>query len=361
MNASVAIITGVTGQDGYYLTNLLLDKGYIVFGLARRHSSGPNLGHLFSTINHPGFRIHYGDITDAASVRACLAAAAQAAQAAQMVQAARIEIYNLAAQSHVKHSFDMPEYTLEVNGAGTLHLLEAIRTSPWKDRIRFYQASTSELYGKAVEVPQTERTPFYPRSPYAIAKLYAFWMTKHYREAYGLYAVNGILFNHESPLRGEEFVTRKITKAVASIAAGKRTTLVLGNLDVKKDWGHAKDYVEVMWRMLQDGATGPRDWVVATGEAHTVREFVEAAFAHVGIRVAWSGHGPDEKGHDVATGQLLVAVDPVFFRPTETETTVGDASDAHRLLGWHPTYTFEALVRDMMEADLREQASPTPA
>lgn len=349
MTEKVAIITGITGQDGYYLTKLLLEKGYSVFGLIRRSSTNNNTWRLESFLGNPALHIHYGDITDASSIRTMLSAAAA-------LNPERIEFYNLAAQSHVQRSFEMPEYTLQTDAAGVLHILEAIRTSPLKDRIRFYQASTSELYGKVLEVPQSETTPFYPRSPYGVAKLYAFWITKNYRESYGMFALNGILFNHESPLRGEDFVTRKIAKGVGAIHRGQAKEIVVGNLEARRDWGHAEDYVEAMWRMLQ--ADEARDWVVSTGVTHSVREFLEAAFAYVGRKLEWRGTATEEVGYDTLTGDTLVRVDPVFFRPAEVDLLLGDSSAIQKELGWKPNYTFEALVKDMMKAELGESASP---
>lgn len=341
MESRVAIITGITGQDGSYLAELLLDKGYTVYGLVRRCSLNNNTGrinHIMKRIN-----IQYGDVTDVSSVRSIISAAT-------FRTPSRLEIYNLAAQSHVQRSFEIPEYTLQSDGAGVLHILEAIRTSPIKDRIRFYQASTSELYGKVQEVPQTERTPFYPRSPYGVAKQYGFWITKNYRESYGMFATNGILFNHESPRRGEDFVTRKITKGIRDWRDGKEPHISIGNLEARRDWGHAKDYVEAMWRILQ--ADEAEDWVVSTGVAHSVREFIEAAFNHIGIGLRWRGEGIDEIGFDTDTGDVLVRVNPAFFRPAEVDLLVGDSTKIRTKLGWTPQYTFEALVSDMMEAEI---------
>jgi len=341
MESRVAIITGITGQDGSYLAELLLDKGYTVYGLVRRCSLNNNTGrinHIMKRIN-----IQYGDVTDVSSVRSIISAAT-------FRTPSRLEIYNLAAQSHVQRSFEIPEYTLQSDGAGVLHILEAIRTSPIKDRIRFYQASTSELYGKVQEVPQTERTPFYPRSPYGVAKQYGFWITKNYRESYGMFATNGILFNHESPRRGEDFVTRKITKGIRDWRDGKEPHISIGNLEARRDWGHAKDYVEAMWRILQ--ADEAEDWVVSTGVAHSVREFIEAAFNQIGIGLRWRGEGVDEIGFDTDTGDVLVRVNPAFFRPAEVDLLVGDSTKIRTKLGWTPQYTFEALVSDMMEAEI---------
>ena len=341
MTKPAAIITGITGQDGSYLTELLLEKGYDVFGLVRRCSLNNNtwrIQHLMGKIN-----IQYGDVTDVSSIRSIISVAS-------FHKPERLEIYNLAAQSHVQRSFEMPEYTLQSDGAGVLHILEAIRTSPFRDRIRFYQASTSELYGKVQEVPQKETTPFYPRSPYGVAKQYGFWITKNYRESYGMFATNGILFNHESPRRGDDFVTRKITKGIKAIMDGKETHISIGNLEARRDWGHAKDYVEAMWRVLQ--ADEPRDWVVSTGKAHSVREFVIAAFNHIGITLRWRDEGIDECGFDADTGDVLVKVNPAYFRPAEVDLLVGDSTEIRTKLGWKPAYTFEALVKDMMEAEI---------
>ena len=339
----VAIITGITGQDGSYLAELLLEKGYEVHGLVRRCSLNNNMGNLAAVQGDSKLHIHYGDITDPSSFRSILTTVSAALPE-------RIEIYNMAAQSHVQRSFEMPEYTLQTDGVGVLHILEAVRTSPLKDRIRFYQASTSELYGKVQEIPQSETTRFYPRSPYGVAKLYGFWITKNYREAYGLFALNGILFNHESPRRGEDFVTRKVTKAVAAIKTGHQDCLMIGNMDAKRDWGYAKDYVEAMWRMLQ--AEQPQDWVVATGEVHSVRDFVKASFECVGITIQWEGTGIHELGRCAKTGRVLVRVDPQFFRPAEVELLVGNAAGIREHLGWKPTTTFQKLVEIMTVADL---------
>lgn len=337
-----ALITGVTGQDGAYLSELLLAKGYVVHGVKRRASSfnTARIDHLYSD-PHEGptrFHLHHGDLTDATNL-------------IRLVQETQPdEIYNLAAQSHVQVSFETPEYTANADGIGTLRLLEAIRILGLQDKTRFYQASTSELYGLVQETPQRETTPFYPRSPYAVAKLYAYWITVNYREAYGLHASNGILFNHESPLRGETFVTRKITRAVAAIETGTQSTLYLGNLDAKRDWGHARDYVEGMWRIVQHETA--EDWVLATGKTTSVRRFVELAFAHVGKALVWSGEGVDEQGHCAQTGKLLVAIDPRYFRPTEVDLLLGDASKAKQKLGWEHSSTMEDLVSEMMAADL---------
>jgi GDPmannose 4,6-dehydratase len=337
-----ALITGATGQDGAYLAELLLSKGYVVHGIKRRSSSfnTARVDHLYHDPHEQGvrFHLHYGDVTDATNL-------------IRIVQETQPdEIYNLAAQSHVQVSFETPEYTANADAVGTLRLLEAIRILGREKRTRFYQASTSELYGKVQEVPQKETTPFYPRSPYAAAKLYAHWITVNYREAYGMHASNGILFNHESPIRGETFVTRKITRAVAAIECGLQAKLFLGNLNATRDWGHARDYVEGMWLIVQQEE--PDDYVLATGEAHSVREFVEKAFAHVGRTILWRGKGVEEKGIDRGSGKVLVEIDPRYFRPTEVDCLVGDARKAHNKLGWRHRVTFDELVRDMVNADL---------
>jgi len=338
-----ALITGVTGQDGAYLAELLLEKGYEVHGLKRRSSlfNTARIDHLYQDPHEKGVRffLHYSDLTDSTSILRLI----------QEIQPD--EIYNLAAQSHVKVSFEMPEYTANSDAVGSLRILEAIRALGLEKKVKFYQASTSELYGKVQEVPQTEETPFYPRSPYAVAKLYGFWITKNYREAYGMFACNGILFNHESPLRGETFVTRKITRGVSRIAKGLQDTIYLGNLNAKRDWGHAKDYVEGMWRMLQ--VDEPEDFVLATNETHTVREFSTLAFAEVGIEVEWKGEGVDEVGVNKATGEEIVKVDPKYFRPTEVDLLIGDYTKAKTILGWEPKCTFRELIRDMVAADLQ--------
>jgi len=337
-----ALITGITGQDGAYLAELLLSKGYEVHGIKRRSSlfNTGRIDHLIHDIhsNKNNFHLHYGDLTDATNLIRII----------QEVQPD--EIYNLAAQSHVKVSFETPEYTANSDGLGTLRLLEAIRILGLTEKTRIYQASTSELYGQVQETPQKETTPFYPRSPYGVAKLYAFWITKNYREAYNMFAVNGILFNHESPLRGETFVSRKITRAAASIKLGKQEKLFLGNIDAQRDWGHAKDYVEGMWRILQHDT--PDDFVLATGELHSVREFVEKSFGLLGYDIYWEGKAEDEKGIDRNTGKVLIEIDPYYYRPTEVELLLGDATKAKELLGWTPTYTFDMLVKEMVEADL---------
>jgi len=347
MTSRVALVTGVTGQDGAYLAEFLLKKGYIVHGIKRRSSSfnTGRVDHLYQDPHDPGLRfvMHYGDMTDATNL----------IRIVQDTQPA--EIYNLAAQSHVQVSFEAAEYTANADGLGTLRLLEAIRILGMEKRTRFYQASTSELYGAARETPQRETTPFYPRSPYAAAKLYAYWITVNYREAYGLHASNGILFNHEGPTRGETFVTRKITRAVAAIKLGSQATLFLGNLDAKRDWGHARDFVEGMWRIVQQPE--PDDYVLATGDAHSVREFVELAFAQIGIRVAWNGKGVDEEGVDARSGRALVKIDPRYFRPTEVDALIGDPSKARAKLGWQHKVSFEELVAEMVNADLDAMAS----
>jgi GDPmannose 4,6-dehydratase len=337
----VALITGVTGQDGAYLAELLLGKGYIVHGVKRRSSSfnTGRVDQLYSDPHESGVRffMHYGDMTDATNL-------------IRIVQQTQPdEIYNLAAQSHVQVSFETPEYTANADALGTLRLLEAIRILELEKKVRFYQASTSELYGATREVPQTETTPFYPRSPYAVAKLYAFWITVNYRDAYGIHASNGILFNHEGPTRGETFVTRKITRAVAAIELGLQEKLYLGNLDAKRDWGHARDYVEGMWRILQQPQ--PDDYVLATGEAHSVREFVEKAFAVAGKRIEWKGSGDREIGVDAVTGHTLIEVDPRYFRPTEVDLLVGDTTKAREKLGWQHKTSFDDLVREMVSED----------
>lgn len=337
-----ALITGVTGQDGAYLAELLLRKGYEVHGIKRRASSfnTERIDHLYQDPHEAEvrFRLHYGDMTDANNL-------------IRLVQEVRPdEIYNLAAQSHVGVSFETPEYTANVDALGTLRLLEAVRILGMKSVVRFYQAATSELYGLVQETPQSEHTHFYPRSPYSVAKLYAYWITVNYREAYGMYACNGILFNHESPIRGETFVTRKITRGLARIKVGLDDCLYLGNLDAKRDWGHARDYVEMMWMMLQQES--PEDFVIATGEHYTVREFVNAAADEIGIRLTWSGRGLDEKACD-PLGRCVVAIDPRYFRPTEVATLLGDATKARQKLGWRPKTTFRELVAEMAASDLR--------
>jgi GDPmannose 4,6-dehydratase len=347
MSDKIALITGITGQDGAYLAELLLAKGYQVHGVKRRSSSfnTQRIDHLYHD-PHEGdvrFRLHYGDMTDATNL-------------IRLIQETKpTEIYNLAAQSHVQVSFETPEYTANADALGTLRLLEAIRILDMTKRVRFYQASTSELFGKVQEIPQTEKTPFYPRSPYAAAKLYGYWITVNYREAYGMYACNGILFNHESPIRGETFVTRKITRAVAAMHLGLQDKLYLGNLDAKRDWGHAKDFVEGMWLMLQQDT--PDDFVLATGETRSVRDFVEVAFAEVGRRIAWRGQGRDEIGVDADSGQVLIEIDPRYYRPTEVELLIGDAAKARAQLGWAPKITFAEMVAEMVRSDLEVVAA----
>jgi len=338
-----ALITGITGQDGSYLAEFLLEKGYEVYGLFRRGSTNTaqRIAHLLEERAKQDKRLHlvYGDMTDSMNL------------VRLMLELKPDEVYNLAAQSHVAVSFEEPEYTANADGIGVLRILEAVRIAGLAKTTRIYQASTSELYGKVEEIPQKETTPFHPRSPYAVAKLYGYWITKHYREAYGMYAVNGILFNHESERRGETFVTRKITLAVANILAGNQETLYLGNLNAKRDWGYAKDYVECMWMILQHDT--PEDFVIATGETRTVREFVEAAFAHAGVTLRWEGEGVDEKGIDIATGKVLVAVSKEFFRPAEVDLLLGDPTKAKEVLGWNPRKTsFEELVKIMTEHDM---------
>lgn len=341
MGDKVALITGTTGQDGAYLAELLLAKGYIVHGVKRRSSSlnTQRVDHLYVDphVANARFFLHYGDMTDATNL-------------IRLIQESQpTEIYNLAAQSHVQVSFETPEYTANADGLGTLRLLEAIRILKLENRVRFYQASTSELYGNTPHRPQNETTPFAPRSPYGAAKLYAFWITVNYREAYGIHASNGILFNHESPIRGETFVSRKISRAVAAIEIGLQKQLFIGNLNARRDWGHARDYVEGMWMIVQQSQ--PDDYVLATGDSHTVREFVERAFAVIGRRIKWRGEGGHEIGIDEASGEELVKVDPHYFRPTEVDVLVGDASKAHAKLGWRHRVSFDALVSEMVEED----------
>ena len=341
MKAKVALITGITGQDGAYLAEFLLAKGYVVHGVKRRTSliNTQRIDHLYQDPHDPDprLRLHYGDMTDSLSLLRIIQ------------QTQPDEIYNLAAQSHVGVSFEEPEFTAQSDALGTLRCLEAIRILGLEKKVRFYQASSSELYGKVVETPQRETTPFYPRSPYGVAKLYAYWITVNYREAYGFFACNGILFNHESPIRGETFVTRKITRALARIKLGLQDTVYLGNLNAKRDWGHARDYVEMQWLMLQQKQA--EDYVIATGEQHSVRDFVNAAAKEVGFKVSWKGKGVNEKGF--AGGKCIVAVDPRYFRPTEVETLLGDASKARRKLGWTPKVRFPELVAEMMREDLK--------
>ncbi len=340
----VAFITGITGQDGAYLAELLLKKGYIVHGLKRRSSSfnTVRIDHLYQDphVNKRNFILHHGDLTDSTNLIRII----------QEVQPD--EIYNLAAQSHVHVSFETPEYTANADALGTLRILEAIRLLGIVEKTKFYQASTSELYGIAQEIPQNENTPFYPRSPYAVAKLYGYWITINYREAYNMYACNGILFNHESPVRGETFVTRKITRAAVRISMGTQEQVYLGNLDAKRDWGHAGDFVDGMWRMLQQEK--PEDFVLATGVTTTIREFAERAFAEVGITLGWSGRGVDEVGRDTKTGNTVVSVDPTYFRPTEVDLLIGDATKARKKLGWKPTLDLQQMIEEMIASDLEE-------
>jgi len=340
----VAFITGITGQDGAYLAELLLKKGYIVHGLKRRSSSfnTGRIDHLYQDphVSKRNFILHHGDMTDSTNLIRII----------QEIQPD--EIYNLAAQSHVHVSFETPEYTANADGLGTLRILEAIRLLGMVEKTKFYQASTSELYGIAQEVPQNENTPFYPRSPYAVAKLYGYWITVNYREAYNMYACNGILFNHESPVRGETFVTRKITRAAVRISMGTQEQIYLGNLDAKRDWGHAGDFVDGMWRMLQQDK--PEDFVLATGVTTTIREFAERAFAEVGITLGWSGRGVDEVGRDTKTGKTVVSVDPTYFRPTEVDLLIGDATKARKKLGWKPTLDLQQMIEEMIASDLEE-------
>ncbi len=344
MSRRRALITGVTGQDGAYLAELLLGRGYEVHGIKRRASSfnTHRIDHLYQDPHEHEvtFTLHYGDLTDATNL----------IRIVQEVQPD--EIYNLAAQSHVRVSFETAEYTANADAIGTLRLLEAIRILGLEGKTRFYQASTSELFGKVQAVPQNETTPFYPRSPYGVAKLYAYWITVNYREAYGMFACNGILFNHESPIRGETFVTRKVTRAAARISLGLERRLYLGNLDAARDWGHARDYVEGMYLILQQER--PDDYVLATGRTHTVRQLCEVAFAHVGIALEWRGEGADEQGIDARTGEVVVEIDPRYYRPSEVDLLLGDASKARRELGWAPRYTFEEMIREMVEHDLAE-------
>jgi len=341
--SKVALITGITGQDGAYLTDFLLRKGYIIHGIKRRTSllNTDRIDHLYQDPHEQNRNLilHYGDLTDSSNL----------IRIVQEVQPD--EIYNLGAQSHVAVSFEQPEYTAEVDALGSLRLLEAIRILKLEKKTRYYQAASSEMYGLALDHPQKETTPFYPRSPYGVAKLYAYWITVNYREAYGIYACNGILFNHESPIRGETFVSRKITRGVARIQCGLEKTIYLGNLDAKRDWGHARDYVEMQWLMLQQQT--PEDYVIATGRQFTVRHFVEAAFQELDIQLCWEGKGAQEKGYDAKSGACLVAVDPRYFRPTEVDTLIGDASKAQKKLGWFPKISFKELIQEMVAEDLK--------
>mgnify|MGYP003973251071 FL=1 len=344
MNRKIALITGITGQDGAYLAEFLLGKKYEVHGIKRRSSSinTDRIDHLYQDPHESDqkFKLHYGDLSDSMSL-------------VRIIQEINPdEIYNLGAQSHVAVSFETPEYTADTVGIGTLRILDAIRILGLEKKTKFYQASTSELFGNTSEFPQNENTPFYPRSPYAAAKLYAYWITINYREAYGIYACNGILFNHESPIRGETFVTRKITRGLSRISLDLQKTLYLGNLDAKRDWGHAKDYVEMQWMMLQQNK--PEDYCIATGIQHSVRDFVEIAWAHLGRKINWKGKGVNEQGYDKESGKLIVAIDPRYFRPTEVETLLGDSSKARANLGWEPKITFQELVTEMMEHDFSQ-------
>ena len=345
-NMKTALITGITGQDGAYLAEFLLKKGYDVHGIKRRSSSfnTDRIDHLYEDPHKKGtmFHLHYGDLSDSTNLIRIIN------------QVQPDEIYNLGAQSHVQVSFEMPEYTADVDGIGTLRLLEAIRILKMEKKVRFYQASTSELFGKVQEIPQKETTPFYPRSPYACAKLYAYWIVVNYRESYGMYACNGILFNHESPIRGETFVTRKVTRAAARIKMGLQDKLYMGNIDAKRDWGFAGDYVQLMWLMLQQES--PDDYVMATGVTTTVRDFITMAFKEAGIELTWSGHGIDEKGIDSATGKVLVEIDPRYFRPAEVDLLIGDPTKAITKLGWKPVVTLPELIKMMVKSDL-ERAS----
>ncbi|KAL8581122.1 hypothetical protein ACOMHN_033570 [Nucella lapillus] len=347
----IALITGITGQDGSYLAELLLSKKYVVHGIIRRASTfnTHRIEHLYadqqahregseSSGEEKAMHLHYGDMTDSTCLVKIIS------------QIQPDEVYNLAAQSHVKVSFELAEYTADVDATGTLRLLDAIRTCGLASKVRFYQASTSELYGKVQEIPQKETTPFYPRSPYGVAKMYAYWIVVNYKEAYSMFACNGILFNHESPRRGETFVTRKITRAVAKITLGQQKDLQLGNLDAKRDWGHAKDYVEAMWLMLQQDQ--PEDFVISTGDAHSVREFVEKAFQVANITIVWEGEGKDEIGRNKDTGNILVRVNPKYYRPTEVEFLLGDCTKAKTKLGWKPSYSFDELVKEMVKGDM---------
>jgi len=343
----IAVITGITGQDGSYLTELLLEKEYIIYGIIRRSSSinTERIEHLYK---HKNLILRYGDLTDISNISMILS---EIKETYQEDSFERIEIYNLAAMSHVKVSFELPIYTANVDAVGTLNILEVIRASGLEKKIRFYQASTSELYGKVQEVPQTETTPFYPRSPYGVAKIYGFWIVKNYRESYNMFCCNGILFNHESPRRGPTFVTRKITRGLNMILKGERDKLVMGNLDSKRDWGHAKDYVEGMWRILQQDT--PEDYVLSTNEYHSVREFIEKSFFLKGFEIKWKGEGINEIGYDKKTGRELIFVSEKYFRPAEVEELLGDSTKARKELGWKPTYSFHELVKEMVEEDCK--------
>lgn len=346
MTINVAFITGITGQDGSYLAELLLEKHYEVHGLIRR-SSSINTHRIESIFKHPRLHLHYGDMTDSSCLSFILATMKD-----KYKGMAVLEVYNLAAQSHVKVSFEIPEYTADTDAFGTLKLLEAIRINRLEKITRYYQASTSELYGLVQEVPQSETTPFYPRSPYGVAKLYAFWIVKNYREAYNMFACNGILFNHESERRGHNFVTRKITMGINKILQGETDRLVMGNIDALRDWGHAADYVEGMWRILQNDQ--PDDFVLSTGEMHSVREFIEKAFLHVNIQISWKGEGVSEIGYDKQTGKEYVFIDPKYYRPTEVEQLLGNSTKARTILGWKPRITFDELVSRMMKHDVMQ-------
>ena len=339
----VALITGITGQDGAYLAEFLINKGYAVHGIKRRASSlnTERIDHLYVDLHEDDVRLtlHYGDLTDATNLIRII----------QEVQPD--EIYNLAAQSHVKVSFDSPEYTANTDALGTLRILEAIRILNMVEKVKFYQASTSELYGLAQQVPQNEQTPFYPRSPYGVAKLYGYWIVKNYREAYGIYGCNGILFNHESPVRGETFVTRKITRAVARISLGMQQKIYIGNLDAKRDWGHAKDYIEGMWLMLQQDSAD--DYVLATGKTYTVRHFCELAFKEIGVDIIWEGTGDQQQGKNSSTNQVVIEVDKKYYRPTEVDLLIGDASKAEKTLGWKPKYSLNTMVSEMVKSDIK--------
>ncbi len=339
----LALITGITGQDGSYLAELLLDKGYIIYGIIRR-ASDINTRRIDHIYNNSNLNLRYGDLTDSFNIINILNEIKN-----KYSNFDRLEIYNLAAMSHVKVSFEMPEYTANTDGIGVLRLLESIRLSGFENKIRFYQASTSELYGLVQEVPQKESTPFYPRSPYGVAKLYGYWITKNYRESYNMFACNGILFNHESPRRGQTFVTRKITKGLNDIIKGKTNKLVMGNLDAKRDWGHAKDYVEGMWKMLQ--VNEPKDYILSTNEFHSVREFIEKSFNLRGFNIKWKGEGLNEIGYDLNTGRELIFVSEKYFRPAEVEELLGDSTKAREELGWVPKYSFDDLVKEMVDFD----------
>jgi GDPmannose 4,6-dehydratase len=341
----IAFITGVTGQDGSYLSELLLEKGYKVYGLKRRSSSF-NTGRIDHLMNNPNFILRYGDMTDMTSIVTIL-------EEIKNTTDDIVEIYNLAAQSHVKVSFEVPIYTANIDALGVTNILEAIRVTGLTKRARFYQASTSELYGKVQDIPQNEETPFYPRSPYGVAKLYAYWIVKNYREAYGIHASNGILFNHCSPRRGKTFVTRKITYSIRKILNGDLDYIYLGNLNSKRDWGHAKDYVKAMWLMLQEET--PNDLVISTGECHTIREFAELAFKQINIDLKWRGEGLEEEGYDEETGRVYIKIDPRYFRPTEVELLLGDCSKAKKILNWECEYNLESIVEDMMTTDLSKK------